>query len=235
MGVAGVATPPVRPEYPFAVGEKFEYDVKLGLLTLGHANVAVTELDTVRGVEAFVFRFHLAGKTMFYDVDDLLLSWVGTRDFASLRFRQDLAEGGKQRLRNYEIYPERRIYRLDGSDSVYETPPNPLDDTAFLYFMRITPLDVGKTYRYTRYFRRDKNPLTVKVAKREKLTLPGGEKVSCLVLEPTVDDTRGIFSKRSNARVWLTDDARRLPVQIRSRFPFGTLTLKLKRMTLPIP
>jgi hypothetical protein len=33
--------------------------------------------------------------------------------------------------------------------------------------------------------------------------------------------------------IWLTDDARRLPVQIRSKFPFGTITLRLKAMALP--
>lgn len=230
---AGAVVPSPRPDYPFAVGESFDYDVKLGLLTLGRARASVVELDTIRGVEAFVFHFHLAGKSLFYDLDDLLLSWVGTRDFTSLRFRQELKEGGKQRLRNYEIYPERRIYRLNGSDSVYQTPADPLDDIAFLYFMRIASLEVDQTYRYPRYFRRDRNPLIVRVTKREKLTLPGGEKAECLVLAPTVDHTRGIFSKRSNARVWLTDDRRRIPVQIRSRFPFGTLTLKLKAMTLP--
>jgi hypothetical protein len=42
-----------------------------------------------------------------------------------------------------------------------------------------------------------------------------------------------MFSKRSDTRIWLTDDARRLPVQIRSKFPFGTITLRMKEMVLP--
>lgn len=68
--------------------------------------------------------------------------------------------------------------------------------------------------------------------KREKMELPDGSEVQCLVLHPVID-TKGLFSKRSETRIWLTDDARRLPVQIRSKFPFGTITLALKDMTLP--
>jgi hypothetical protein len=31
--------------------------------------------------------------------------------------------------------------------------------------------------------------------------------------------------------LWLTDDERRVPVQIRSKLPFGTVTLSLEEMT----
>jgi hypothetical protein len=83
-----------------------------------------------------------------------------------------------------------------------------------------------------RYFRKEKNPVTIEVVKREKMELPDGSKVPCLVLHPVID-TKGMFSKRSDTRIWLTDDARRLPVQIRSKFPFGTITLRLKEMVVP--
>jgi hypothetical protein len=64
------------------------------------------------------------------------------------------------------------------------------------------------------------------------MELPDGRKVRCLVLHPVID-TRGLFSKRSDTRIWLTDDERRIPVQIRTKFPFGTITLRLKDMVLP--
>jgi hypothetical protein len=115
---------------------------------------------------------------------------------------------------------------------VEASPPDPLDDAAFFYFVRVTPLEVGKKYSYQRYFRKEKNPVTIEVVKREKMELPDGREVNCLVLHPVID-TKGMFSKRSDTRLWLTEDARRLPVQIRSKFPFGTITLRLKDMVLP--
>jgi hypothetical protein len=98
--------------------------------------------------------------------------------------------------------------------------------------VRVTPLEVGKKYTYDRYFRKEKNPVTIEVLKREKMELPNGKKVQCLVLHPVID-TKGLFSKRSDTRIWLTDDARRLPVQVRTKFPFGTITLRLQDMVLP--
>jgi hypothetical protein len=218
--------------YPFAVGEKLSYTAKLGMLTLGSGTLEVASVDTVRGVESFRLRFRLKGKTMFYSLDDVLESWIGTSDFNSRRFVQDFVENDRETKRHYEIYPDSGFYRERGKEATSETPPDPLDDAAFFYFVRVTPLEAGKKYTYHRYFRKDKNPVTIEVLKRERMELPDGSKVQCLVLHPTID-TKGLFSKRSDTRIWLTDDARRLPVQIRTKFPFGTITLRLKDMVLP--
>lgn len=237
MQAPAAGTQPVRPapafaSYPFAVGEKLSYSAKLGMLTLGSGTLEVAAVDTVRGVESFRFRFRLQGKTMFYSLDDVLESWAGTADMNSRRFQQDFVENDKAMKRRYEIYPDSGFYREQGREKTMPTPAQPLDDAAFFYFVRMTPLEVGKKYAYNRYFRKDNNPVTIEVLKREKMELPDGSKVQCLVLHPTID-TKGLFSKRSETLIWLTDDARRLPVQIRSKFPFGTITLRLKDMVLP--
>jgi hypothetical protein len=229
------ATPPARvtpvASYPFAVGEKLSYSAKLGMLTLGSGTLEVASIDTVRGVESFRFRFRLRGKTMFYSLDDVLESWVGISDMNSRRFVQDFVENDKTYKRQFEIYPDSGFFRERGIDTVQATPAEPLDDAAFFYFVRMTPLQLGKKYHYDRYFRKQNNPVTIEVVKREKMDLPDGSKAQCLVLHPTID-TKGLFSKRSETLIWLTDDARRLPVQIRSKFPFGTITLRLKDMEL---
>ena len=224
------AKPPA--DFPFTVGEKLSYSAKLGMLTLGSGTLEVASVDTVRGVESFRLRFRLQGKTMFYSLDDVLESWIGTTDLNSRRFVQDFVENDKATKRHYEIFPDSGFYRERGRDAPQQTPADPLDDAAFFYFVRVTPLEVGKTYTYERYFKKDKNPVTIQVLKREKMELPDGSKVSCLVLHPIID-TKGLFSKRSETRIWLTDDARRLPVQIRTKFPFGTITLRLRDMVLP--
>jgi hypothetical protein len=225
--------PPTRPTtYPFAVGETLTYSAKLGLLTLGSGTLEVAGLDSVRGEQTFRFRFRLQGKTMFFSMDDVLESWVGTRDFNSRRFLQNFVENNKTRRKEYEIYPDSGFFRESGRPSAEPSPAEPLDDAAFFYFVRITPLEVGQKYSFDRYFKKKMNPVRIEVLKKEKLELPDGKEVDCLVLHPVLD-TKGMFSKRSDTRLWLTDDARRLPVQIRSKFNFGTITLRLKDMVLP--
>lgn len=227
---AAAAGPP--PSYPWAVGEKLTYSAKLGMLTLGEGTLEVAGIDTVRGTESFRFRFRLRGKSIIYSLDDVLESYVGTRDFNSRRFVQDFVENNKPSHRIYEIYPDSGFFREQGKPEAQPTPPEPLDDAAFFYFVRVAELQVGKKYTYNRYFRKDKNPVRIEVTKRERMELPDGREVNCLVLHPVID-TKGMFSKRSDTRIWLTDDARRLPVQIRTKFPFGTITLRIKEMVLP--
>ena len=228
----GGSPAPTTPDYPWAVGETLTYTAKLGLLSLGSGTLEVAGIDTVRGAESFKFRFRLTGKTVFYSLDDVLESYTGTRDLVSRRFVQDFVENNKPSHRSYEIYPDSGFFREAGKDATQASPADPLDDAAFFYFIRIADLRVGKTYRYDRYFRKDKNPVTIEVTKREKMELPDGREVDCLVLHPVIE-TKGMFSKRSDTRIWITDDARRLPVQIRSKFPFGTITLRLREMVLP--
>lgn len=227
----GGGAPADSSAFPFAVGEKLTYTAKLGLISLGSGTLEVAGKDSVRGAETFRFRFRLQGKTLFYSLDDVLESWVGTGDFTSRRFVQDFLEQDKRTQRTYEIYADSGFFREKGKDKAEPTPADPLDDAAFFYFVRLTPLEVGKKYVYQKYFRKNKNPVTIEVVKREKMDLPDGSEVDCLVLHPVID-TKGMFSKRSDTRIWLTDDERRLPVQIRTKFPFGTITLRLREMDL---
>ncbi len=229
-----VTPPPPRPlldgHMPFAVGESLGYSAKLGILRLGRASIRVTGIDTLRGHEAYRFRYQLEAGNMFFKVNDILQSWTRVSDLASLRFRQDHDENGKTWLKIYDIFPDSGFFRLN-DESPEPTVEAPLDDAAFLFFVRSIPLEVGETYSFGRYFRREKNPLVIRVLKREKMKLPDGSEVMCLVLNPVIDQ-RGMFSKRAEATLWLTDDARRIPVQIKSRYPFGKVTLRLEEMRL---
>jgi len=225
--------PPAHPAgaYPFAVGEEFEYSAKLGVLRLGTARMAVTGIDTVRGVESFVFVFGLDASAPFYKTTSVLTSWTGTSDMISRRFYQDLDENGKPKQRKFEIYPDSTWIQTTHGDTG-STVADPLDDAAFFYFLRTIPLEKGQTYKYNRYFRKDLNPVVIKVEKREEMELPDGKKVQCLVLSPAVGSD-GLFAPRAEAKLWLTDDERRIPVQIKSKLPFGSVTLRLISMKLP--
>jgi hypothetical protein len=228
---SAAATNGTVPKYPFDVGEQLQYSAKLGFLRLGTGTISVESIDTVRGVPSFYFRFTLAGGNALYRVNSVLESWTGVEDLKSRRFRQDISERGKQtRFRTYEIFPDSGYYRLEGSPDQPPTPDHPLDDASFMFYMRTQPLEVGKEYKLDLYFRTEKNPVILRVEKREEMELPDGSKVNCLVVAPVVGD-RGIFAARQDARVWLTDDARRIPVQIRTKYPFGVVTLRLEKIS----
>ena len=230
---ASLGTPPAP--VPFRVGERFDYGAKLGLISVGKASIQVAAIDTIRGEPVFHFQYNMDASALFgaFKLNSSLESWTSIEGFTSLRYRQDNKQNGKQFVRQFEIFPDSSRYQQVQPDPLASQPsvPEPLDDASFLFFVRSTPLEVGRTYQFNRYFRAERNPIVIKVLKREKMELPDGTKVDCLVLNPVVGE-RGLFAKRNDAQLWLTDDVRRIPVQIRSTFEWGQITLRLQRMVL---
>ncbi len=210
---------------PFGIGERLVYDVKFGPIKVGRGSMEVLDIVSLRQRTAWHTRFRVKGGVPFYHVDDMLESWIDTTSFNSLRFVQDLDEGGKERERRYEIFPERSTFQ-ENEKPEEGSVPNPLDDGAFLYFVRTIPLVVGETYQFNRYFRSDRNPVVVKVLGREKITVPAGT-YNTIVIQPVIK-SKGIFSENGQARIWLSDDSARIMVQMKSKTRIGTLNLYLQ-------
>lgn len=229
-----IANPLPASNPPFSVGERFDYTAKMGVLKLGSASIEVVRIDTVRGHPAWYFKFGLTGGMAIFKINSTLESWTSLEDFHSLRFRRDSKENSKRYFREYEIFPDSGYYRQRQAVATTPTTADPLDDASLLYFIRITPLVVGQSYKLARHFMPEVNPIVVTVLERETITLPDGSKVPALVINPVVGKDSGLFSKRADARIWITDDARRIPVQIRSAQPWGNITLRLDKMTAGI-
>lgn len=211
---------------PYGVGERLEYDVKFGKIKVGSGAMEVAGVQDVRGRETWHTVFTVRGGTFFYRVNDKYESWIDRRTGNSLRFHQDLNEGRRDVERKFEIFPERSAFIEGDEDTTQTSVRNPLDDGSFLYFLRTIPLAVGETYTFNRYFRPDRNPVTIKVLRRERIRVPAGE-FDAIVVQPVIK-TKGIFSENGHAEVWLSDDDNRIMLQMKSGLSFGSLNLYLK-------
>jgi hypothetical protein len=119
----------------------------------------------------------------------------------------------------YVIVPDSARYREQGVPGDWVAPSEPLDELAFLYYLRWAPLKVGKSYSLPRYFKTGYNPIQVTVTGKEVVPMPGGGSASCLAVRVT--------ARGSSMGVWFTDDKRRLPAQLEIPLPFGSVTLSL--------
>ncbi len=205
---------------PFAVGETLRYDAKLGYFPVGTATVSVSQKTRERDVDAYVFTLAGQGGPPGWRVRYDLTSWTDSRRFNSLRFHRRILQGGKTDEHQYVIVPDSNRYREVGVPGEWVSPPEPLDELAFLYFLRTTSLELGRSYTYSRYFKTGYNPIQVKVAEaRAAVTMPDGKSVATIPVEVTA---RGMTMK-----AWLTDDTRRLPLQLEVPLPFGVVELRL--------
>ena len=204
--------------YPFTVGETLNFDAKLGYFPIGSATATVGQARE-QGADAFVFAFTGAGGPPGIRIQYDLTSWTRSARFASLRFHRKLVQGNSVEDQRYQIVPDSSRYRLEGGAQDWVAPRDALDELAFMYYLRTVPLESGRTYTISRYFRTGYNPIMVRVVGRESVTLYDNSSVPCFVLDVT---TRG-----TTMRVRLTDDARRLPVQLELPMNFGTVSLEL--------
>jgi hypothetical protein len=216
---------PVPLKVPFAPGERLEYDVKFGIFRVGRATMEVVGVDTVRGEPTYHVIFAIRGRAIFYSLTDTLESWFSVRDLTSRRFVQNNNENGKLYYHSYEIYPELGYFVQDEKDTM-PTTPEPLDEASFFYFARTVPLEVGQTYEFPRYFRPDRNPVTLQVLSEDSVNTPAG-RFAAIVIRP-VFKSRGLFSEGGRAQVYLAADSTRIPLLIRSWMAIGNLTMSLR-------
>lgn len=218
---------------PFAVGEQLDYMVAVGGAKVGTGQMQLLGIEDVRGEDTYHARFAVEGGFLMFKVNDVLETWFDTETLSSRRFIQNIHEVSYKKKRYYDIYPERGVLHQKGYEEM-PTVPKPLDDASFLYFVRTVPLEVGKTYTFNRYFRPDRNPVVVKVLRKETIEVPAG-KFNTIVIQPIIK-SQGIFAEGGEAQMWLSDDDRRMMVQFKAKVPYlKTLDLYLSAYKGTIP
>ncbi len=229
-------------ELPFRVGEDAEYSVTFGPIRVGRARLRVEALETIRGTPAHRLSMELKGGVPLYRLDDRTVSWLAVEPYRSLRFEQVLREGGYRRHRRWELYHETltttredwdedaEAYRPHPSDRDLPIPAGALDEISYLYLIRTLPLEVGRRYIFNRYFESDGNPVVIEVLRKERVRVPAGT-FATVVVRPTIQ-AGGLFGEDGQAEVFISDDERRLIVQLKTRMRVGTLDMFLRDFQL---
>jgi hypothetical protein len=200
------------------------------VFNVGEGHMTVFGVEEVRGAPTYHVSMDLDGSAMFgtIRVRDRFHSWMDIRSLATRRFIKDIHEVNYKSFRSYEIYPEERRWERNDNDEEGETLSDlPLDEIAFVYFVRTLDLEVGETYSYDRYFKDDGNPVVLKVLRRERKQVDAGT-FDTIVVQPIIR-TSGLFSEGGKAELYFTDDEHRHLVYMRSEIPVvGSITLHLK-------
>lgn len=229
--VAQDAAPAIDYSDRFPVGEELVFDAMFGFIKIGETRMKVVGIDTVRGVETLHLQFRLSGNLLgAFKIDNRMDSWVGLHDFRTRRFVRDNRENDRVYYRAWNVFPDSGFFRPDSlpPDSTVETVADPLDDASFFYFVRMTDLVPGERVEYNRHFRPDRNPVIIEVTKRDTIDVPAG-RYPAVIIKPIIKGG-GIFAEKADGQIWISDDARRLPVQIKTKFSFATITMRLKEV-----
>jgi len=226
---------PFAARTPFGPGEHLVYKLKVGIFGAGEGHMSVVGVEEVRGNPVYRVAMGLKGGLGPLHVDDTYQTWFDVSTLQSWRYIRDIDEVGYQSYRHWEFFPGRmRWERQDNDEAGDLGSALPLDDIAFIYFLRTLPLEVGKVYTLNRYLKDDGNPVIIRVLRRDRRKTEGVW-YNTIVVAPEIR-TRGIFAEGSGAEIHLTDDERRIPVYVKTDIPGpGSLTLHLRSIQNGFP
>lgn len=251
-GANGVAaTKPAAASLPFAAGETLTYEGKLNKIIRG---ISVAELtftvgETTEGNDFIINAEARSKGTLLKLFRFSFLQKIDTtieRDgfYAQKTVKLDVQ---KDRVRNSEAlfdYTERRVTYVETDPKEPMRPPRRIasdleseahDLVSAIYSLRLRPMKVGDAFMVPVSDSGLVYYVPVRVTGREQQKTIFG-KVWCFKVEPQVFGPERMIEREGSMEIWITDDARRIPVRSRVKSNFGTIEIRLREAanTLPV-
>ena len=211
---------------PYNVGEYVAYNISFGAINVGTADLEITEIVQLNNRSAF----HIVGKgrtAPFFDwifkVRDVYETFIDTTTLLPLVFKRAVNEGSHLINQKYQF--NHNDNRVITQDSSFFIPINTQDMlSAFFYartFNKDSIITRGNSF-YIPIFMDDENySLEVKYQKNEILYTKWG-KLDCMVFQPKMQEGR-VFENGEEMKIWISDDANHLLVQVETKIWAGTI------------
>jgi len=228
------------PGLPFGSGERITMRIGYGAILGGRAQLSVEAGEgrpTLRfvavarseGFFAWLFRFR---------VDDRTVAEWDPASSCSLGIEKHLREGRARRDQKVSIDPATGHAEVEDAkvkEKAFELQPCVLDVLSAFFVARVRGIAEAEPLRLPVFDNGKSYVLEVRFVGRERLDLPAplGKNVATLVVEPLLAEGTGLFVKEGRLKIWLTDDARRIPVRLRSKVSIGSVTAELESYVPP--
>jgi hypothetical protein len=233
-----VQAPAAAPaQRPFAPGERITLKITYAKLLAGRATASVTAHEQdgrsllrfgttakSQGFFAWLFRFR---------VDDRTHADWEPESGCSLGIEKHLREGKAQRDQRVRIDPvsgQAEVEDAKITQKRFQLEPCTLDVLSALYVTRMRGVPESGRLELPVFDNGRRYTLGVRLLGRERLDLPPpfGRKTPTLVVEPMLLEGTGLFVKEGRLKIWLSDDARRVPVRMRAKVAIGSVSADLE-------
>jgi hypothetical protein len=242
----------------FFPGEKLKFRLTWGIIPAGEALLEVLPIETIGGIESY--HFVMTARTnafidAFYKYRSRIDAYADTDMTRSIMYRKTVE--ARKKIREVVVtfdweksqvrYHSERKYTGDASIvsgrknlqrksrvRQLSTPvlPGSFDPLSVFYYSRCIPLN--KKMRIQRPVSDGKKCIlgAARVKRRETIRLASGTYDTYLI-EPSLKHLEGVFAKSQNAKIelWITNDARRIPVKLKSKIIIGSFTGELISVT----
>ena len=224
------ALPPPRAGFSFPEKQTLTYSVDWRVFPAGTAVIHFERRDGRERVSATADT--IGAINLLFHVSDRFQSDFDLETGCSYDFNKQTVEGRRQIESTLHIdysqsksfFDERNLISKQTRHVEWASGGCLTDLLSGVFYAASQPLEIGHSFvmpvaDYLRIV-----PITMKVEGREEIKTPLGT-FKTIRVQPTAD--AGVVKNRGNIWVWYTDDERHLPVQMRARLFWGTITFRL--------
>ncbi|MFB3815180.1 MAG: DUF3108 domain-containing protein [Terriglobales bacterium] len=224
--------PPLA-NYRFPTGQTYVYTAEWRLWKAGTATLKLESSGAENRVTATADSSGFVA--LLYKVRDRFEASFDPRSFCSQRVFKHTEEGFRKRetkirfdyRQRKSVLDETNLKNGDRKHAEQDIPGCVTDVLSGIYYLASLPLQVGNTYVFPFNDGGQTIDVHAHVEAREQIKTDAGT-FSTLRVQP--EASSGPLKQRGKIWIWYSDDQQHIPVQLRARAFWGTLTLKLARV-----
>lgn len=221
------------PTYRFPEGFTFSYSVDWRLVTAGKATL---HLDNVNGEHHIVVNADSTGAVaLLYHVHDRLETFYNPQTNCALSLIKHTEEGFRRvetkvrydYSRKKAVVDEQNLRAKNQKHEENDIASCVSNTLAAVYYAGSQPLQVGTKFIFPSSDGGKTTDIEVTVEARESVKTPAG---SFNTIRVAGEALNGPQKGKGKIWLWYSDDDRRIPVQMRARAFWGTMTFRLTQM-----
>jgi hypothetical protein len=222
--------PSPRPGFSFAQNQTLTYAVDWRVFSAG---TAVIHFEAAGDREKLTATANtVGGISLLFTASDQFQSNFDRAKGCTYQFDKQTVEGRRKinstlkmdYAQSKSILDEKNLVTGQSKHVESAIPGCMTDLLTGVFYASSQPLEVGKNFVMPVVDAMHNVPVTMKVEGREVIKTPLGT-FNTIRVQPTSD--AGVVKNRGNIWIWYTDDDRHLPVQMRARLFWGTITFRL--------
>jgi hypothetical protein len=214
--------------FSFPAKQTLTYAVDWRVFPAGTATFHLEQMGTTQHVVAT--GESIGAVNLLFRVNDRFESYFSRTTGCSVSFAKQLQEGRRRVTTMLRFLPGKQV--LDEKNLVTGTskqqqspiPPCVTDLMSAIFYGGSQPLQPGSSFHMPVADAMRVVDVTMKAEVREKVVTTAGT-FQTIRVQPVAD--AGVVKNRGNIWIWYTDDDRHMPVQMRARLFWGTITMRL--------
>ena len=211
-------------------GERLVFKLSWFGIPVGTAVVEASDAGYLQGKKMYGISAVTASNQFidsFYPVRDSIHSLIFADTLASYKFVVHQEEGTYRSDKEiiFDYAKRKATFTKNGDVSVYDIPAFVTDSLSAYYYFRTKELAVGKPITIDVFDDKQLWQVVVQILGKETIETPAG--IFDTFLTKPLLKFEGIFQRKGDVYIWITDDSRKIPVRMKSKIVIGSINADL--------